>query len=852
MNPGFVTSARTKRLLAQVLGVTVLAVSLGACDIFSPKPSTPGVSSVAPTNGATNVGTSSNVRATLNLPGSGQLNVTTLTDQAVSLTDAAGAVVPAMRTMEGNTLVLDPAADLAKMTSYTFEVTSDVQTADGTSLAPFTSTFTTGTGSDPSTGGSLAAKPAQVLFTAGGSTSSDTRTLTLTNGGSKTISVSSLSISGADAAQFSLSDTGAFSLEPGASRDLSLRFTKSGNGPKLATLSVQSDDTTAPNLSVPLGGLGVAGQGGNNEPSLQWILDTYRLPIQTGDQDPSTTNLVDSPMNGLVGQEVVGQTFTKASPTAPVTAEVLATFGVENDPVLDFGYYAAGNKGAQTEIFSIEQTPTLNAQRLAPVVTAAGQGTVNGDTVTFDPGTESFGLYSSWLGNKFFSAREVFTEDRLNTFTNALPHHVRVYPLPGEANAYVVATDEFNNGKGNDYNDIVVIVRNVVPGEATEETPTIPIPPVPNTPPADGIAGLKVSNASGLPYSDRLVLQKIENAKGKFCDPVKNPGCDPTVDKWANIEFPTTGTVNLQNTGGSALQLSLSFQNDNLFVFPEGESTLTLQPGQTYELEVEFNPVDYDAKGVYPAGLLIQSGTQSAGLQLAGLYQLRPEGSREVQLGPLVTQLFGYNIDLGTTSSGKLASPDANSPLAGDEVRSDTWEAADSGSPVTALQIAAFHDCCGQSYALELHNPGSSSAFASMKPVGVYGQSIYPRKSVNGPLTELSANPSGPFEIYSAGYSSAPGEGKNKGGRLGVRLWPLKDRSGNTVPNAYLVAQDFVLSACNSSPTDPDDPGGDSDSVVTGDSDIGYEGLSPMQSAIIANCDYQDNVYIIRNVKPVN
>ena len=85
-----------------------------------------------------------------------------------------------------------------------------------------------------------------------------------------------------------------------------------------------------------------------------------------------------------------------------------------------------------------------------------------------------------------------------------------------------------------------------------------------------------------------------------------------------------------------------------------------------------------------------------------------------------------------------------------------------------------------------------------------------------------------------------------------MRLWPLKDRGGNTIQNAYLVAQDFVLSACNSSPTDPDDPGGDSDSVVTGDSDIGYEGLSPMQSAIIANCDYQDNVYIIRNVKPVN
>ena len=850
MNQGF-TAVRTD-LLTRVLGVTVLAVSLGACGLFSPPGSgAPSVSSVDPANGATNVGTSSSVRATLNLPGSG-LNVTTLTDQSVTLTDAAGAPVPAMRTVEGSTLVLDPTADLATTTTYTFKVTAGVQTADGTPLTEFTSTFTTGTGSD--TGGSLTASPEQVLFTAGGSTSSDTRTLTLTNSSSKTVSVSSLGISGADAAQFSLGDTGTFSLKPGASRDLSLKFTKSGNGPKLATLNIQSDDTTAPTLSVPLGGLGVEGQGGNKEPSLQWILDTYGFKIMTGDEDPSTTNLVNAPTEAPVGQEVTpAQTFTKASPTDPVTIEVLATFGVENNPVLDFGYYTAGNKSAQTEIFSIEQNPTLNAQRLAPVVTAAGKGTVDGDTVTFDPGTESFGLYSSWQTNRFFNEREVFTENRLNTF-DTLKHHVRVYPFVNregnvEPNAYVMATDEFNTVKGNDYNDIVVVVRNVIPGPATEETPKVPIPPVPSTPPADGIAGLKVANASGQPYNDRLVLEKINNTVAAPCDPVVKPNCDPTVNRFEGIQFPTTGTVNLQNTGSSTLQLSLSFQNDNLFVFPNGESTLTLSPGQTYELEVEFNPTGFDGKGVYPAGLLIQSGTQSAGLQLAGLYMLKPQGSREVQLGPLVTELFGYKINLGTTSTGKLETSEANSPLAGDEVRSATWEAADSGSPVTALQIAAFHDCCRRSYSFELHNPGSSSAFASMDPVSIYGQSIYPRESKNGSLTELSANPSGPFEIYSAGYSSNPK--RNSGGRLGLRFWPLKDRSGNTVPNTYLVAQDFVLSACSAEgPTDPNAP--DGDSILGGDSDIGYEGLSPAQTAIIANCDYQDNVYIIRNVKPVN
>ncbi len=780
----------------------------------------------------------SSVRATLSLPGSTGLDVLTLTDSAVTLTDASGVTVPATRSVEGSTLVLDPDTDLAVDTSYTFNVTSEVKTSDGTALQPFSSTFSTGLTSLPGTG--LVATPARVVFSAGGASSSDTRSLTLTNAGSDTIDVSGLSIGGASAAQFSLADSSTFSLAPGQTRDLSLTFNPSGLGPQFATLNVQSSDPAAPSLEVPLGGLGVKGQGGNNEPSLQWILDTYGLAIDAGDENPSTTGIVDdnTVTNGPLGDEVAGKTFTKASPNAPVTVEVLAAFGVENDPVTEFGYYTAGQPSAQTSLFNIAQTPALNAQRLAPEVTATG-GTVSGDTVTFDPGTGSFGLYSFWPTNRFFQQRTIYTEDDLNTFPKAIPHNVRVYPVPGEANAYVVATEEF--GAGFDYNDVVVIVRNVVP--AGEFPAGTGIPDVPNTPPASGITGLKVTNALGLPYSDRLVLQKIRSTFIAPCDPAVEPDCDPNTNRWDGLTFPTTGTVDLQNTGSSALQLSLSFQNDNLFVFPNGENSLTLQPGQTYELEVEFNPQDAGVKGVYPAGLLIQSGGQSAGLELAGLFMLRPEGSREVYLGPLVKDLFGYQINLGTTASGKLPSPETDSPLAGDEVRSAYWEVADPAAPVTALQLAALHTCCQVAYSFELYEQGSSSPFAEMGPDRVYGQSIYPRQ--NGDLTQLSANPAGAFEIRSAGYSSDPSKGTGRG-RLGLRFWPLKDNSGNTIPNSYLVAQDFVRGGCpSSSSTDPNAP----DSIYADGGEAGD--LSPQQG-IVANCDYNDNMYIIENVQPVN
>ena len=84
----------------------------------------------------------------------------------------------------------------------------------------------------------------------------------------------------------------------------------------------------------------------------------------------------------------------------------------------------------------------------------------------FDPGSAPFGLYAFWPGNPFFDARTTYTEDALNTFPNALPHHVRTYPLVNpdgstEPSAYIVATNEFH--LGGDFNDLVLVLRNVQP-----------------------------------------------------------------------------------------------------------------------------------------------------------------------------------------------------------------------------------------------------------------------------------------------------------------------------------------------------------------------------------------------------
>ena len=185
----------------------------------------------------------------------------------------------------------------------------------------------------------------------------------------------------------------------------------------------------------------------------------------------------------------------------------------------------------------------------------------------------------------------------------------------------------------------------------------------------------------------------IEDTSGNLCE-APYTDCDRNAEPWTDLVYRDTGTVRLQNAGGSALQLSLSIAESNLFVLPNGETTLSLPPGDSYDLTVQFAPEGFDDKAVYSGALSIQAGAKSASFRLAGIFMPKPEGGREVYLEGVVNQAFGYQTDLGANSQGGLTSAAPDSPLAGDEVRSAYWRAANAGQPVVATQIAAFHGCC--------------------------------------------------------------------------------------------------------------------------------------------------------------
>jgi hypothetical protein len=281
-------------------------------------------------------------------------------------------------------------------------------------------------------------------------------TITNTSAGSS-LSVTGISLSGDSAALFVLGSLPSFpvSLAPQEILQFTVAFNPGYTGLKTATVTITSDDADQPTITVPLRGLGTAGLGGSNEPSLQALLTLHEIPVTVGDDDAST-NVINrnsaQQRAPILGEEVSMQKFIKAG-DGPVTIEPLAVFGpTNNNPIVGMGWYKSGDNTTNTELFTVSNAPTSNGQTVNVNPTS---------TLSFDPGVSSFGFYSRWPA---FGNRHLYSEDNLNTFDDAIPHHVRVYPYKTTAGtvvpfAYVVAFEE--HIAGFDYQDLLFVVRNV-------------------------------------------------------------------------------------------------------------------------------------------------------------------------------------------------------------------------------------------------------------------------------------------------------------------------------------------------------------------------------------------------------
>nr|WP_253942359.1 putative Ig domain-containing protein [Nocardioides sp. zg-1230] len=247
------------------------------------------------------------------------------------------------------------------------------------------------------------------------------------------------------------------------------------------------------------------------------------------------------------------------------------------------------------------------------------------------------------------------------------------------------------------------------------------------------------------------------------------------------------------------------------FTTPDTTLPLTVAPGASHDLRVRFGGAG--SRGAYGATMTVTSNAANAPelpVQLRGYWQPQPEGGVEPTMTE-VARVFGW-----TTSIGEPLEDAYSGPLQGDEVRSLLWKRLDPSRPVTARQLTALHGCCGET-GDNIASPISGSHD------GAWGQSFYPRVAQSGtapataPFQQGQANPGGSFPLTIAGYTSNKAPTSSDPANLGIRVWPV-EIGGRTVPGAYIVGQDFVQNGC----------GGGS-----------------------ANCDYQDNVFLMTNIAPV-
>ncbi|AFZ68255.1 hypothetical protein [Deinococcus peraridilitoris] len=386
--------------------------------------------------------------------------------------------------------------------------------------------------------------------------------------------------------------------------------------------------------------------------------------------------------------------------------------------------------------------------------------------------------------------------------------------------------------------------------------PTAGNPATPNP----GAAGnIVIENADLLPYGDRLVFSQIGRPTYSLNDgsgTVLKLGVHDRI----TVRVKNSGTAVMDITG---LNISGPWQLENAPALP-----VRLSGGESRELQLRFtasgpttgaNCVSYTSKEptgaeasyqkcTFSGTLSVAAGGANKTVQLAGFWQPFPEGDHEPTLQQIV-DLFGYKTILGTTTSRfrPYGEGDPAKPY-GEEVISAYWQRADATKPVSVQTLAMFHgrNSNGTLQAQKLYwfnegdavageqqpdasgNPKPQVARQIMEQTAEGAQMFRPRqRSLDGKYTlaglaDVTFQPAGAFGLrvqdeYSVAalntQSNRPGAtlcNKFATGSLQVRFWPLRDRDNKVVPDTYLVGMD----------------------------------------AYCDNYDYNDNVYLITNIKP--
>jgi len=293
---------------------------------------------------------------------------------------------------------------------------------------------------------------------------------------------------------------------------------------------------------------------------------------------------------------------------------------------------------------------------------------------------------------------------------------------------------------------------------------------------------------------------------------VIQPGLVPSADELVFAAVQQTQSaaqsITLENPAASAaklgaIQLDPAAPGSAAFeLLPPTPAGMEVATGKSATVQVRFHP---SGVAEFQSALLIETTNPPAKLKVAlfGLGTKGLEGTNEPFLKSVLNTL-GFAIDVG--GSGLLG---IGAQPVGDEVAAPRFKAA-SAAEIELLPVAR--------YSPQERIPYGYYTGAGEVEVGAIASDQY--QALN-PATEPGAKlsfaaPAGELGIFTSSmtHKTYTEDAKNAANttKHGVRSYPLKDRAGKLVPNAYLVCfeeaangdyQDYVFTLKNVVPVAP-------------------------------------------------
>ena len=287
-------------------------------------------------------------------------------------------------------------------------------------------------------------------------------------------------------------------------------------------------------------------------------------------------------------------------------------------------------------------------------------------------------------------------------------------------------------------------------------------------------------------------------------------GVQGTAGEVQSVVVTNNGTADLNLTS-----VALAGSNASDFAISADPAPETLQPGEQATVEVQFTPGS-GVTGALSALLQINSNDADEPTLEVALFGLSAQGLEGGGEPPLQTVIdtLGYSIDVGGTALSIGGDPN---PI-GDEVAVSLFRKSAGDSPVTIEAVARYSPDWVLPFGwyqpdgtTPILNQVGELSGASSPPEH---QTLFPEQ-ISG---SMSFDPgSQVFGLYttSPSHTAFTEDALNNGAGIephSARVYPLSDRSGNAIPNSFLVAfeeasntdyQDYVFVIRNALPAQP-------------------------------------------------